>query len=87
MWSTASISIRTATASRKPIEDVSEWNAKIGWDELVDHKDLTPDRSVQESRFSSGWAVIVNFSETKPYVAGDGATLKPWSYRVYRWKN
>jgi hypothetical protein len=67
--------------------DVSEWNAKIGWDELVDHKDLMADRSVQESRFSSGWAVIVNFSETKSYTASDGATLKPWSHRVYRWKN
>ena len=67
--------------------DVSEWNAKIGWDEMVDHKDLTADRSVQESRFSSGWAVIVNFSETKPYAASDGATLRPWSHRVYRWKN
>lgn len=65
--------------------DVSEWNAKIGWDELVDHKDLTPDRSVQESRFSSGWAVIVNFSETKPYALSDGATLKPWSHKIYRW--
>ena len=41
----------------------SEWNARTGWDELVDHRALTADRSVQESRFSSGWAVKVNFSE------------------------
>jgi hypothetical protein len=66
--------------------DVCEWNAKIAWDELVDHQDLTADRSVQESRFSSGWAVTVNFSETRPYEGG-GTVLKPWSHKVYRWKN
>jgi hypothetical protein len=52
---------------------VSEWNAKIGWDELVDHKDWTSDRTVQESRFSSGWAVIVDFA--------DG------SFQIHRWKD
>ncbi len=60
---------------------VSEWNAKTGWDELVDHRALSADRTVQESRFSSGWAVTVNFSEAKSYQG-----LKPFSYRTYRWK-
>jgi hypothetical protein len=36
-------------------KDVSEWNARVGLDELVDHRALTPDRPAQESRFSSGW--------------------------------
>ncbi len=66
-------------------KDVSEWNARIGWDELVDHRALTPDRTVQESRFSSGWAIIVNFSENAPYSSGEG-TIQPWSYRIYRWR-
>jgi len=60
---------------------VSEWNARTGWDELVDHRALNADRSVQESRFSSGWAVTVNFSQDKSYDA-----LKPFSYRIHRWK-
>lgn len=50
----------------------SEWNAKIGWDELVDHRALTPDRAVQESRFSSGLAITVNFSRPCPTKCGAG---------------
>lgn len=61
----------------------AEWNAKTGWDELVDHRALTPDRSVQESRFSSGWSVIVNFSE-KPYTNNSGNVIPPISYRIQR---
>jgi hypothetical protein len=65
--------------------NVSQWNAKIGWDELVDHLDLTADRSVQESRFSSGWAVTVNFSDTASFTTSDRVLLKPYSFRTYRW--
>lgn len=57
----------------------SEWNARTGWDELVDHRALTADRSVQESRFSSGWAVMVNYSGRAH------SSLAPMSYRTYRW--
>ncbi len=63
----------------------SEWNAKTGWDELVDHRALTADRSVQESRFSSGWAVTVNFAQGRAYGVG-AAAVRPGAYRVYRWK-
>lgn len=66
-------------------KDVSEWNGRIGWDELVDHRALMPDRSVQESRFSSGWAIVINFSHDQPYSDAQGS-IKPWSYRIYRWK-
>mgnify|MGYP001563072546 FL=1 len=61
----------------------AEWHAKIGWDELVDHRALTPDRSVQESRFSSGWSVTVNLSD-KPYTTHDGSVVAPNSYRIHR---
>ncbi|MCL5744021.1 MAG: hypothetical protein M1541_08855 [Acidobacteria bacterium] len=64
----------------------SEWNAKTGWDELVDHRALTADRSVQEARFSSGWAVVVNFSKDRTHRIGTEA-VQPGSYRIYRWKN
>ncbi|MBI3693309.1 MAG: hypothetical protein HY238_00505 [Acidobacteria bacterium] len=64
----------------------SEWNAKTGWDELVDHRALTDDRSVQESRFSSGWAVVVNFSDTESYVSGDGEIIGARSFKLSTWK-
>lgn len=51
----------------------AEWNALTGWDELVDHRAVSAGGDVQESRFSSGWAVEVNF------------TAKP-HYRTYRWR-
>ena len=41
--------------------DVCGWHEKIGFDEMTDHRLLTPDRLVQETRFSSGWNVVVNF--------------------------
>ena len=41
--------------------DVCGWHEKIGFDEMTDHRLLTSDRLVQETRFSSGWNVVVNF--------------------------
>jgi hypothetical protein len=61
-----------------------EWDRKIGYDELVDHRALTADRTVQQSRFSSGWEITVNFSQQKTYTAPDGTVLKPASYRIGR---
>jgi hypothetical protein len=63
--------------------DVCTWQGRVGWDELVDHRALTPDRAVQESRFSSGWAVTVNFSE-RAYQMSDGSTLGPRSFATRR---
>jgi hypothetical protein len=71
----------------KTYKDCCEWFGKIGWDELIDHKALNNDRSVQESRFSSGWAVTINFSMDKEYKMTDGFVLKTLSYKTYRWKN
>jgi hypothetical protein len=41
--------------------DVCGWHEKIGFDEMTDHRLLTSDRLVQETRFSSDWSVVVNF--------------------------
>ena len=41
--------------------NVCGWHEKIGFDEMTDHRILTADRLVQETRFSSGQAVVVNF--------------------------
>lgn len=63
----------------KTFRDVCTWQGRVGWDELADHRALTPDRSVQESRFSSGWSVTVNFSD-RPHRMPDGSTLGPRAF-------
>lgn len=44
--------------------NVCGWHERIGFDEMVDHRILTADRMVQETRFSSGWNVVVNFTQS-----------------------
>jgi len=41
--------------------DVCGWHEKIGFDEMTGHHFLTENRLVQETQFSSGHAVVVNF--------------------------
>ena len=41
--------------------NVCGWHEQIGFDEMTDHRFLSKDRLVQETRFSSGQAVVVNF--------------------------
>ncbi len=43
--------------------NICPWLEKIGYDEMVSHRFVTPDRKVQESVFSSGKKVIVNFGD------------------------
>ena len=52
-----------------------------GYSEMLSHEWLTPDHSVQRTRFANGLEVTVNFGE-KPWAAPDGATLGPLSDRV-----
>jgi hypothetical protein len=44
------------------------------------------DGGCPQSRFSSGWAVTVNFSLERTYAAG-AAAVRPESYRIYRWNS
>jgi len=67
-------------------KNVCPWFEKVGYDEMVDHCWLTSDRTVQESRFSSGWAVIVNFDEKENFKAASGAVVPPLGFNPYRWK-
>jgi hypothetical protein len=62
------------------------WHERIGWDELVDHFALTVDRTVQEARFSSGWAVIANFSRTGTFTGAGGRVVGPMGHVLYRWR-
>ena len=63
--------------------DVCGWHEKIGFDELADHRLLTSDRMVQESRFSSGWNVVVNFSES-PFLDKRGFSVPAQSFHCFR---
>ncbi|MGB3939914.1 MAG: glycoside hydrolase [Candidatus Manganitrophaceae bacterium] len=65
-------------------KDVSEWHEKIGYDELVDHRILKEDKTVQESRFGSGWAVVVNFGD-QTFKVSDKKEVSAMSYLTYRW--
>ena len=54
---------------------VAPWLQQIGYDELVSHRFVTADHTVQESVFSSGKKVVVNFGD-KPYTFA-GKIIKP----------
>ena len=64
-------------------QDVSGWHEKIGFDEMTDHRMLTPDRMVQETRFSSGWNVVVNFGR-ESWHDPRGFTVTPESFHTFR---
>jgi hypothetical protein len=42
---------------------VNEWVRQVAFDEMTNHRFVTPDRQVQESEFSSGKGVVVNFGD------------------------
>ncbi len=62
---------------------VCGWHAKIGFDELQQHRFLSADRLVQQSRFSSGWTVVVNFGD-RVWEDPRGFEVKPGSFHPFR---
>lgn len=52
-----------------------------GYSEMVDHRFLTRDRSVQQTRFANGVQVTVNFG-AQPFTAPDGRILAPQGHWV-----
>ncbi len=46
-------------------KNIGPWLEQIGYDEMVSHRFVTPDHQVQESVFSSGKKVIVNFGDSE----------------------
>jgi hypothetical protein len=52
-----------------------------GYHEMLSHRWLTADHSVQETRFANGVTVTVNFGD-RPHTLGDGTTLGPLAQRV-----
>ncbi|NGO37993.1 hypothetical protein G4L39_01090 [Limisphaera ngatamarikiensis] len=54
---------------------------RVGYTEMTDHRFLSPDRAVQQTRFANGVTITVNFSDS-PRRTPDGSTLPPLGYRV-----
>ena len=52
-----------------------------GYSEMLEHRILTADRTVQQTRFANGRIVTVNFGR-KPYTCADGTVLAPESHRI-----
>ena len=48
----------------------------VGWSEMVSHRDVTPDRAVQESKWANGCRVVANLGKT-PYRLQDGREIPP----------
>jgi hypothetical protein len=47
---------------------------KVGYEEMTDHRFLTPDRLVQQTAFANGAVVTVNFGDT-PYPLREGVVI------------
>ena len=62
--------------------NVCGWHEKVGFGEMVDHRLLTPDRLVQETRFSSGWNVVVNFDKTA-WLTNEASPSAPQSFHAF----
>jgi hypothetical protein len=54
----------------------------VGYAEMTDHRFLTPDRDVQQTKFSNGVTVTVNFGD-KPHRLPDGKEVKPTGFYVW----
>jgi len=53
----------------------------VGYAEMTDHRFLTTDRNVQQTKFANGITVTVNFG-SKLYLLHDGKKIEPMSYHV-----
>jgi hypothetical protein len=68
---------------KETCEQVCRWHEKIGFDEMTDHRFLTGDGLVQQTVFSSGWSVIVNFGNST-YTTESGIVIPPKSYYTFK---
>ena len=58
------------------VRNVSHFQERVGFDELLTHEFLSEDRAVQRTRFSGGGVAVVNFSdEARAYKDGDRTVL------------
>ena len=61
---------------------LSPWGRRVGYDEMVSHRFLTADRLVQETRFSSGAGICVNFGRT-PFKVSETVVIPAAGYGMF----
>ena len=54
---------------------------QAGYSEMIDHRFLTSDRSVQQTLFANGMTVTVNFGDA-PYHMNGGEDIAPMGYHI-----
>jgi hypothetical protein len=54
---------------------------RVGYQEMTDHRFVSPDRNVQQTSFANGTRVVVNFGETQ-WKLGNGLVAQPGSVTV-----
>ncbi len=62
---------------------VSDWVKEVALDQMTNHRFLTDDHSVQETEFSSGKGVIVNFGAME-YALPEKQVIKAHDYLTFR---
>ncbi len=70
----------------RSFKDICPITRAVGYAEMTDHRFLTPDRDVQQTVFSNGVTITVNFGD-KPYQLPDGKKIEPMSHHVTGMKN
>jgi hypothetical protein len=65
---------------------VNDWVKLVAFDAMTNHRFLTVDRTVQETEFSSGRGVVVNFGD-KPYSLSDHHTVQARDYLTFEFTN
>lgn len=58
----------------------SPWLQKICYDEMINHSFITSDGKIQKTEFSSGYSIVVNFSDND--FIYQGKVLNPHSYVI-----
>jgi Glycosyl hydrolases related to GH101 family, GH129 len=52
---------------------------RVGYQEMIDHRFLSPDRNVQQTRFANGVTITVNFGG-EDYHLPEGRVVRPMSF-------
>lgn len=67
---------------RRTQKYVNEWVRQVAFEEMTNHRFVTPDRAVQETEFSGGKGVVVNFGD-QPHTLPDGQVVRPRDYVMF----
>jgi hypothetical protein len=63
--------------------NASKADRRVGYAQMIDHIFLTSDKTVQETDWSNGLRIIVNFG-SEPYVLKKSVTIAPLGYHIFQ---